>query len=63
MTILFNFAGLLMVALIERSLTNEKATTADKAIVEVIPLPEINHEIPDQEDLDSFWSNPGAGHE
>ena len=63
LTILFNLAGLLLVALIDRLLTNEKATTADKAIVEVIPLPEINYEIPDEEDVDSFWSIVEAGNE
>lgn len=63
LTIFFNLAGLLMVALIERSLTNEKSTTTDKAIVEVIPLPEINSEILNQEKADSFWSMTEAGYE
>ena len=61
LTILFNFAGLLLVALIDRTLTNGKATTADKAMVEVIPLPEINPEFLDKEDADSFWSMTEAG--
>ncbi len=62
-TILFNFAGLLLVALIDRILTNGKATTADKAIVEVIPLPEINPEFLNKEDADSFWSMTEADYE
>lgn len=62
-TILFNFAGLLLVALIDRILTNEKVTTADKALVEVIPLPEINPEFLNKEDADSFWSMTEADYE
>ncbi|MCC6606210.1 MAG: hypothetical protein IT327_23590 [Anaerolineae bacterium] len=62
-TILFNFAGLLLVALIDRILTNESATAADKALVAVMPLPEINHEIPDEEDVDPFWPTSEAGYE
>lgn len=60
LTIFFNLAGLLMVVLIERSLTNEKSTTT---VVEVIPLPEINSEILNQEKADSFWSMTEAGYE
>ena len=56
LTIFFNFAGLLMVTLIDRILTHESAATADKLLVEVRPFPEMNPEIPDEEDVDSFWS-------
>ncbi len=63
LTILFNFAGLLLVALIDRILTNESATTADKALVAVMPLPQINPEFLDEEGADSFWSMTEVGHE
>jgi hypothetical protein len=63
LSILLHLGGLLMVALIDRLLTNQNPTADSKMLVEVMPLPEINDEFQYKEDNDPFWSTVEADNE